>query len=49
MESKAERLANIMYQEDEYNYVHGLPLVYFTEEDFLAEKAAREEKSVDNN
>lgn len=44
MEDKAEVLAQIMYEEDNYNYTHGKPLVYFTLEDFLAEKAQRELK-----
>lgn len=44
MEEKAETLARIMYQEDEYNYLHGKPLIYYTLEDFLWEKEQRERK-----
>ena len=48
--AKAERLAEIMYQEDEYNYAHGKPLVYFAEDDFIAEREEKNknfQKSVD--
>lgn len=41
MKSKAERLADIMFQEDEYRYENGMELMYFTEEDFLAEQEER--------
>ena len=39
---KAERLARIMFEEDEYRREHGMELMYHTEEDFEAEKRERE-------
>ena len=42
--NKMERLAEIMFQEDEERYNNNQPLMYYTEEDFEAEKAEREEK-----
>ena len=42
---KAERLAQIMFEEDEIKYDNGEDTVYFTKEDFEAElKERREEK-----
>ena len=41
--NKMERLAEIMFQEDEERYNNGQPLMYHTKEDFEAEKAEREE------
>lgn len=40
--NKMERLAEIMFQEDEYRYNNNQPLMYYTKEDFEAEKAERE-------
>ena len=40
--TKMERLEEIMFQEDEERYNNGQPLMYHTEEDFLAEKKERE-------
>ena len=42
--NKMERLAEIMFQEDEERYNNDQPLMYYTEADFEAEKAEREEK-----
>ena len=42
--NKMERLAEIMFQEDEERYNNNQDLMYHTEEDFEAEKAEREEK-----
>ena len=39
--NKMERLAEIMFQEDEYRYNNNQDLMYHTEEDFEAEKAER--------
>jgi len=44
---KAERLARlaqIMFEEDEYREAHGMELMYHTEEDFEAEKREREKE-----
>ena len=41
--NKMERLIEIMFQEDEERYNNGQPLMYYTKEDFEAEKAEREE------
>lgn len=40
--NKMERLAEIMFQEDEERYNNNQPLTYHTEEDFKAEKKERE-------
>lgn len=42
---KMERLAEIMFQEDEERYRNHQPLMYHTEEDFKAEKEERENNS----
>lgn len=42
--NKMERLAEIMFQEDEYRYNNNQDLMYHTKEDFEAEEAEREEK-----
>lgn len=42
--NKAERLAQIMFEEDEIRYNNGEETVYFTKEDFEAELKEREEK-----
>ena len=39
--NKMERLAEIMFQEDEERYNNNQDLMYHTEEDFKAEKAER--------
>ena len=39
--NKMERLAEIMFQEDEERY-NNQPLMYYTEEDFKAEREERE-------
>lgn len=44
--TKAERLMEIMFQEDMERYNNKQPLMYHTEEDFLAEKEERENKNV---
>ena len=41
---KAERLAQIMFEEDEIKYDNGEDTVYFTKEDFEAELKERKEK-----
>lgn len=43
MKDKMEILADIMFEEDLYRYENNKELLYFTEEDFLAEKKEREE------
>jgi hypothetical protein len=43
MDEKAKRLADIMFEEDEYRDANGMELVYHTKEDFEAEKKEREE------
>lgn len=43
--NKMERLAEIMFQEDEERYNNNQPLMYYTKEDFEAEKAERENKN----
>jgi hypothetical protein len=43
MDDKAKRLANIMFEEDEYRDANGMELMYHTREDFEAEKKEREE------
>ena len=35
---RAEILAQIMFEEDEYREAHGMELMYHTKEDFEAEK-----------
>ena len=40
--NKMERLAEIMFQEDEERYNNNQPLMYYTEEDFKAEREERE-------
>ena len=42
--NKMERLAEIMFQEDEERYNNNQDLMYHTKEDFEAEKKEREEK-----
>lgn len=42
-DDKMEILADIMFEEDLYRYENNKELLYFTEEDFLAEKKEREE------
>lgn len=41
---KAERLAEIMFEEDEYREAHNMELVYHTKEDFEAEQKERKNK-----
>ncbi len=41
---KAERLAQIMFEEDEIKYNNGEDTIYFTKEDFEAELKERKEK-----
>lgn len=43
--NKTERLAEIMYQEDEHRYNNNQDLMYHTKEDFEAEKAERQNNS----
>ncbi len=38
---KAERLAQIMFEEDEYRKENGMELMYYTEEDFKIEEEER--------
>ena len=40
--NKMERLAEIMFQEEEERYNNNQPLMYYTEEDFKAERKERE-------
>ena len=40
--TKIERLVEIMFQEDMERYNNKQPLMYYDEEDFLAEKEERE-------
>ena len=47
--NKAEILAQIMFEEDEYREAHGMELVYHTEEDFEAEKRDRQIKEEKKN
>ena len=42
--NKMERLAEIMFQEDEKRYNNNQPLMYYTKEDFEAEKEEKENK-----
>ena len=42
--NKMERLAEIMFQEDEERYNNNQPLMYYTEEDFKAERKERRTK-----
>lgn len=42
---KAERLAQIMFEEDEIRYNNGKNTIYFTKEDFEAEKKIRDKIS----
>ena len=39
---KMERLAKIMFQEDEYRYEEGKELIYYTKEDFEKGREERE-------
>lgn len=41
---KAERLAQIMFEEDKIRYNNGKDTIYFTKEDFEAELKERKEK-----
>ena len=41
---KAERLAQIMFEEDEIRYNNNEETIYFTKEDFEAEQREREDK-----
>lgn len=41
---KAERLAQIMFEEDKYREEHGMELMYHTTEDFEAEKQERKKE-----
>lgn len=41
---KAERLATIMFEEDTHRIEEGKEPIYFTKEDYEAEKAERTEK-----
>ena len=41
---KAERLAQVMFEEDEIRYNNGKDTIYFTKEDFEAELKERKEK-----
>ena len=41
---KAERLAQIMFEEDEIRYNNNEDLIYFTKEDFEAELKERKEE-----
>lgn len=41
---KAKRLAQIMFEEDEYRETNGMELMYHTKEDFEAEKKEREKE-----
>ena len=41
---KAERLAQIMFEEDEIRYNNDEETIYFTKEDFEAERKERKEK-----
>ena len=41
---KAERLAQIMFEEDEIRYNNNEDLIYFTKEDFEAELKERKER-----
>lgn len=40
--NKMEKLAEIMFQEDKERYNNNQPLIYYTKEDFEAEKTERE-------
>ena len=42
---KAERLAQIMFEEDEIRYNNGEDIIYFTKEDFEVEKKIRDKIS----
>ena len=46
MDEKAKRLADIMFEEDEYRDTNDMELMYHTKEDFEAEKRERKEKNV---
>ena len=41
---KAERLAQIMFEEDEVRYSNNEETIYFTKEDFEAEQKERKEE-----
>lgn len=43
---KAEILAQIMFEEDEYREANGMELMYYTKEDFEAEKKERKKKEM---
>lgn len=45
---KAERLAQIMFEEDEIRYNNNEDTIYFTKEDFEAEREERRKRN-DNN
>ncbi len=45
---KMERLAKIMFQEDEYHYNKEEKLVYHTKEDFEKEKEERKNENSQN-
>ncbi len=45
--NKIERLAEIMFQEDEERYRTGQPLIYYSKEDFESEKLEREKERED--
>ena len=47
--NKAERLAQIMFEEDEYREAHGMELMYHTKEDLEAEKQDRQIKEEKKN
>jgi len=47
--NKAEILAQIMFEEDEYREAHGMELMYHTKEDFEAEKQDRQRKEEKKN
>ena len=46
---KVQRLADIMFQEDEERYNNNQELIYHTREDFEAEKKEREGNKNDEN
>ncbi len=47
--NKAEILAQIMFEEDEYREAHGMELMYHTKEDFKAEKREKQIKEEKKN
>lgn len=46
--NKAEILAQIMFEEDEYREAHGMEPMYHTKEDFEAEEQNKKEKTNEN-